>query len=78
MTIEYMKGELRRYWRMRRVPGRRHLSLLSLKVRHTPGDGLIGSDGDRLVGQPARRQAVVNHENTVFASKRWVIPVGSA
>ena len=27
-------------------------------------------DGERLVGQPARRQAVVNGENTIFASKR--------
>jgi molecular chaperone DnaK len=30
------------------------------------------SDGERLVGQPARRQAVVNAENTIFASKRLI------
>jgi hypothetical protein len=35
------------------------------------GSKLIGiADGERLVGQPARRQAVVNGENTIFASKR--------
>jgi molecular chaperone DnaK len=33
---------------------------------------LTTSDGERLVGQPARRQAVVNAENTIFASKRLI------
>jgi len=33
---------------------------------------LLTSDGERLVGQPARRQAVVNGEHTIFASKRYV------
>jgi molecular chaperone DnaK len=34
---------------------------------------LLTVDGERLVGQPARRQAVVNGEHTIFASKRSVL-----
>ncbi|NQV57545.1 MAG: Hsp70 family protein, partial [Rhodospirillales bacterium] len=30
------------------------------------------SNGERLVGQPAKRQAVTNHENTLFAIKRLI------
>lgn len=30
------------------------------------------ADGERLVGAPAKRQAVVNFENTIFASKRLI------
>ena len=30
------------------------------------------TDGEILVGQPAKRQAVTNAENTVFASKRLI------
>ena len=30
------------------------------------------SDNERLVGQPAKRQAVTNPENTLFAIKRLV------
>ena len=30
------------------------------------------TDGEKLVGQPAKRQAVTNHENTIFAVKRLI------
>jgi molecular chaperone DnaK len=39
-------------------------------ARTTPSVVAFTKDGERLVGQPARRQAVVNGENTIFASKR--------
>lgn len=40
-------------------------------ARTTPS--IVGfSDGERLVGQPAKRQAVTNPENTVFAVKRLI------
>ena len=29
-------------------------------------------DGERLIGQPAKRQAVTNPDNTVFAVKRLI------
>ena len=32
----------------------------------------IGKNGERLVGEPAKRQAVVNPENTVFSVKRLI------
>lgn len=32
----------------------------------------IVSSGERLVGQPAKRQAVTNPENTLFAIKRLI------
>ena len=41
-------------------------------ARTTPSVVAFTTDGDRLVGQPARRQAVVNGENTIFASKRLI------
>lgn len=41
-------------------------------ARTTPSVVAFTKDGERLVGQPARRQAVVNGENTIFASKRYV------
>lgn len=41
-------------------------------ARTTPSVVAFTKDGDRLVGQPARRQAVVNGENTIFASKRLI------
>ncbi|KAL7421923.1 Hsp70 ATPase ssc1 [Cryptotrichosporon argae] len=40
--------------------------------RTTPSVVAFTKDGERLVGQPARRQAVVNGENTIFASKRLI------
>ncbi len=39
-------------------------------ARTTPSMVAIGDKGEILVGQPAKRQAVTNHENTVFAVKR--------
>ncbi|RSH83097.1 Hsp70 chaperone [Apiotrichum porosum] len=41
-------------------------------ARTTPSFVAFTKDGERLVGQPARRQAVVNAENTIFASKRLI------
>ena len=38
----------------------------------TPSVVGVGSDGGRLVGQIARRQAVTNPENTVFSIKRFM------
>ena len=40
-------------------------------ARTTPS--IVGyTDDERLVGQPAKRQAVTNPENTVFAVKRLI------
>ena len=40
-------------------------------ARTTPS--IVGfKDGERLVGQPAKRQAVTNPTNTVFAVKRLI------
>ena len=41
-------------------------------VRTTPSVVGILEDGERLVGQPAKRQAVTNPENTLFAIKRLI------
>jgi molecular chaperone DnaK len=41
-------------------------------VRTTPSVVAILEDGERLVGQPAKRQAVTNPENTFFAIKRLI------
>jgi len=38
--------------------------------RTTPSVVAFGKDGERLVGQVAKRQAVTNPENTIFAVKR--------
>jgi len=40
--------------------------------RTTPSIVAFSSDGERLVGQPAKRQAVTNPERTVFAVKRLI------
>lgn len=40
--------------------------------RTTPSVVAFTKDGDALVGQPARRQAVVNSENTFYATKRLI------
>jgi len=40
--------------------------------RVTPSVVAINKDGERLVGQVARRQAVTNPENTVFSIKRFM------
>ena len=41
-------------------------------ARTTPSIVAFTSDGERLVGQPARRQAVTNPINTIFAVKRLI------
>src|SRR6187397_935393 len=41
-------------------------------ARITPSVVAIGKDGERLVGQVAKRQAVTNPENTVFSIKRFM------
>jgi len=40
--------------------------------RTTPSIVAFTKDGDRLVGQPAKRQAVTNPQNTVFSIKRFM------
>jgi len=40
--------------------------------RTTPSTVAFTDDGQRLVGVPAKRQAVTNPENTIFASKRLI------
>ena len=42
--------------------------------RTTPSVVAFTKDGERLVGQPAKRQAVVNSQNTLYATKRSVQP----
>ena len=41
-------------------------------ARTTPSIVAFAGDGERLVGQPARRQAVTNPTNTIFAVKRLI------
>mmetsp|Transcript_64211 Transcript_64211/g.117226 ORF Transcript_64211/g.117226 Transcript_64211/m.117226 type:complete len:658 (-) Transcript_64211:24-1997(-) len=41
-------------------------------MRTTPSMVGMTSDGQRLVGIPAKRQAVTNPENTIFAAKRLI------
>lgn len=41
-------------------------------ARTTPSVVAYTKDGDRLVGQIAKRQAVTNPENTIYSSKRFV------
>ncbi|WP_137156879.1 molecular chaperone DnaK [Rhizobium sp. FKL33] len=41
-------------------------------ARTTPSMVAFTEEGERLVGQPAKRQAVTNPENTVFAVKRLI------
>ena len=41
-------------------------------ARTTPSVVGFGKDGERLVGQVAKRQAVTNPENTVFSVKRFM------
>lgn len=38
----------------------------------TPSIFAIGKDGKRLVGVTAKRQAVTNHENTIYSAKRFI------
>ena len=41
-------------------------------ARTTPSVVAFTKDGERLIGQPAKRQAVTNADNTVFAVKRLI------
>jgi len=41
-------------------------------ARTTPSVVAFGGDGERLVGMPAKRQAVTNSENTFYATKRLI------
>ena len=41
-------------------------------ARTTPSIVAFAKDGERLIGQPAKRQAVTNPDNTVFAVKRLI------
>ena len=41
-------------------------------ARTTPSQVAFTKDKERLVGQPAKRQAVTNPENTIFAVKRLI------
>ena len=40
--------------------------------RTTPSIVAYSGDGETLVGQPAKRQAVTNPHNTLFAIKRFI------
>ncbi|MBR1944135.1 MAG: molecular chaperone DnaK [Alphaproteobacteria bacterium] len=40
--------------------------------RTTPSIVAFTKNGERLVGEPAKRQAVTNHDNTIFAVKRLI------
>ena len=41
-------------------------------MRTTPSVVAFTADGQRIVGAPAKRQAVTNPENTVYATKRLI------
>jgi molecular chaperone DnaK len=41
-------------------------------ARTTPSVVAFTEDGERLVGQPAKRQAVTNSRNTLYATKRLI------
>ena len=41
-------------------------------ARTTPSTVAFTKDGERLIGQPAKRQAVTNPDNTIFAVKRLI------
>ena len=41
-------------------------------MRTTPSIVAFTDDGERLVGQPAKRQAVTNYQNTIYAVKRLI------
>jgi|TARA_B100000586_G_C20113021_1_gene431145 molecular chaperone DnaK len=41
-------------------------------ARTTPSVVAMSKEGERLVGQPAKRQAVTNPENTIFSTKRFI------
>ena len=59
---------------VRRGPGGRRPVVIANAEggRTTPSVVAFGKDGERLVGQVAKRQAVTNPENTVFSIKRFM------
>ncbi len=48
------------------------MSSRTRKVAEYPSVVAFTKDGERLVGLPAKRQAVVNPEATLFATKRLI------
>src|SRR5690625_6043353 len=46
--------------------------------RTTPSVVAFTTDGERLVGAPAKRQSITNHENTVASIKRFMGKIGRA
>lgn len=40
--------------------------------RTTPSIVSFSEDGERLVGEPAKRQALTNPENTIYSAKRLI------
>ena len=50
----------------------RKSSRIAEGARTTPSVVAFTKDGERLIGQPAKRQAVTNPDNTVFAVKRLI------
>ncbi len=46
--------------------------IVNCRARTTPSVVALTKDGERLVGQVAKRQAVTNPENTVFSIKRFM------
>ena len=53
-------------------PLRPNLLTRTIGARTTPSVVAFAQDGERLVGIAAKRQAVVNPENTLFATKRLI------
>ena len=41
-------------------------------ARTTPSVVAFTEENEKLIGQPAKRQAVTNPENTIFAAKRFI------
>ena len=50
----------------------RRSSRIAEGARTTPSIVAFTKDGERLIGQPAKRQAVTNPDNTIFAVKRLI------
>jgi molecular chaperone DnaK len=59
---------------LRRRHGRQDANVIENAegMRTTPSIVAFTDDGERLVGQPAKRQAVTNPERTIFAVKRLI------
>jgi hypothetical protein len=59
---------------LRRRHGRRQPKVIENAegARTTPSIVAFAKDGERLIGQPAKRQAVTNPDNTIFAVKRLI------